>query len=68
MGGVVPHADYINGVRFVDKTDFDRGKIIMFRIEIWVGKDMDDNKVEELKTYLSQNYGCENVVVKNIKI
>ena len=68
MGGIVPHAEYINGIRFVDKTDFDRGKIIMFRIEIWVGKNMEDNKVQELKEYLSKNYGCQNVIVKNIKI
>ena len=32
MGGSIPHADYINGIRFVDKTNFKRGKIIMFRI------------------------------------
>ena len=36
MGGSIPYADYINGIRFVDKTDFERGKIIMFRMEIWV--------------------------------
>jgi len=29
MGGSIPHADYINGIRFVDKTNFTRGKIIM---------------------------------------
>ena len=68
MGGVVPHSDYINGIRFVDKTDFERGKIIMFRIEVWVGKNMDAGKVEELKEYLGKNYGCQSVSVKDIKI
>ena len=68
MGGAVPQADNINGIRFVDKTDFDRGKIIMFRMEVWVGKNMDEKQVEELKQYLSKNYGCQNVIVKDIKI
>ena len=68
MGGNVPHSEFINGIRFVDKTDFDRGKIIMFRIEVWVGKNMEENKVNELKEYLSKNYGCESVSVKDIKV
>ena len=66
MGGSIPHADYINGIRFVDKTNFLRGKIIMFRIEVWVRKNMEENKFEELKKYLSENLGCQNVISKNI--
>ena len=66
MGGSIPHADYINGIRFVDKTNFLRGKIIMFRIEVWVRKNMEENKLEELKKYLSENLGCQNVNTKNI--
>ena len=66
MGGSIPHADYINGIRFVDKTNFTRGKIIMFRIEVWVRKNMEENKLEELKKYLSENLGCQNVISKNI--
>ena len=53
MGGSIPHADYINGIRFVDKTNFLRGKIIMFRIEVWVRKNMEENKLEELKKIMS---------------
>ena len=66
MGGSIPHADYINGIRFVDKTNFTRGKIIMFRIEVWVRKNMEENKLEELKKYLSENLGCQNVIPKDI--
>ena len=66
MGGSIPHADYINGIRFVDKTNFLRGKIIMFRIEVWVRKNMEEKKLEELKKYLSENLGCQNVISKNI--
>ena len=68
MGGSMPHAEFINGIRFVDKTDFDRGKIIMFRIEVWVSKELDENKLDELKIYLSKNYGCEKVTPKKIPI
>ena len=68
MGGSIPHADYINGIRFVDKTNFTRGKIIMFRIEVWVRKNMEENKLEELKKYLSENLGCQNVIPKDIAI
>ena len=68
MGGTIPNADYINGIRFVDKTDFDRGKIIMFRMEVWVRKNMEENKLEELKKYLSENLGCQRVIVKDIAI
>ena len=28
MGGTIPNGEYINGIRFVDKTNFERGKII----------------------------------------
>ena len=66
MGGTLPYAQYVNGIRFVDKTDFERGKIIMFRIEVWVNKELDGDKLEELKQYLSKNYGCEKVIMKNI--
>ena len=68
MGGSIPHADYINGIRFVDKTNFTRGKIIMFRIEVWVRKNMEEKKLEELKKYLSENLGCQNVIPKDIAI
>ena len=68
MGMTLPGADYINGIRFVDKTNFTRGKIIMFRIEVWVRKNMEENKLEELKKYLSENLGCQNVIPKDIAI
>jgi hypothetical protein len=68
MGGSIPHSEYINGVRFVDKTDFDRGKIIMFRMEIWVKKGLEENKLNELKSFLSTHLGCPNVIQKDISV
>ena len=66
MGGTIPNGEYINGIRFVDKTDFERGKIIMFRIEIWVKKGLEENKLNELKSFFSTHLGCENVIQKDI--
>ena len=66
MGGTIPSADYINGIRFVDKTDFNRGRIIMFRMEVWVRKNMEEDKLKELENYLSEKFGCPKVIVKNI--
>ena len=66
MGGTLPYSDNINGIRFVDKTDFERGKIIMFRMEVWINKYLEADKVNELKNYLGQALGCEKVNVKDI--
>ena len=66
MGGTMPYAEFINGIRFVDKTDFERGKIIMFRMEVWIAKNLEKNKVDELKNYLSKALGCEKINVKDI--
>ena len=65
MGGTLPYSEYINGIRFVDKTDFERGRIIMFRIEVWKSKDLEENqKLDDLKQFFSKNYGCEAVMKK----
>ena len=68
MGGTLPYAEFINGIRFVDKTDFERGRIIMFRIEVWVAKELEEKNLDELKGFLSKNYGCEKVTIKKIEI
>ena len=67
MGGTLPYADFINGIRFVDKTDFERGRIIMFRIEVWVNKDLKENELKTLEEYLSKNYfGGKKFTMKSI--
>ena len=67
MGGTIPNADYINGIRFVDKTDFKRGRIIMFRIEVWIRKNVEENIIEDMNKYLKENLGCEKINVLDIK-
>ena len=68
MGQSLPGAEFINGVRFIDKTDFERGKIIMFRMEVWTSKNMPEEKLKELENYLRNNMGCELITVKDIKV
>ena len=68
MGMSIPGSDYINGIRFIDKTNFDRGNIIMFRIEVWVEKNINQNLLEELIDFLKKNLGCENIIIKAIEI
>ena len=68
IGMSLPGADHINGIRFVDKTNFDRGKNIMFRIEIWVDKYIEDNIFKELSSRLQKDLGCEKIITKNIEI
>ncbi len=67
MGNDLPGAEFINGIRFIDKTDFERGKIIMFRIEVWVGKNVDEKNIEDIKNYLKENLGCEKINIFDIK-
>lgn len=67
MGNDLPGAEFINGIRFIDKTDFERGKIIMFRIEVWVGKNVDEKIIEDIKNYLKENLGCEKINIFDIK-
>ena len=67
MGMTIPGADYINGIRFIDKTNLDRGNIIMFRIEVWVEKNINQNILDELSDFLKKNLGCENIIIKNIE-
>ena len=65
MGEQLPYTDKINGIRFVDKTRL--GKGIIFKFEVWVNNTMKDEKeIDELKSFLSKNFGCSGIMVKNI--
>jgi translation initiation factor 4E len=66
MGMSLPGAEYINGIRIIDKTDFERGRTIMFRIEIWISKNMERSMLNDLIEFLKKSLGCEKINVKNI--
>ena len=40
----------------------------MFRMEVWVNKNIDENSIKELEKYLSKELGCEKVNVRDIII
>ena len=67
IGEQIPSSNHINGIRFVDKTILSKG--IIFRFEVWINKSMKDedkDKLDELKSFLSKNFGCSGIMVKNI--
>ena len=67
IGEQIPSSNHINGIRFVDKTKL--GKGIIFKFEVWINKSMTDedkDKLEELKSFLSKNFGCSGIMVKKI--
>ena len=67
MGENYPGCENVNGIRFVDKTHFERGKIVLFRIEIWVNKFLSDDLLNQLKEFMMKQMGCEVIEVKDIK-
>lgn len=68
MGESLKGAKHINGIRFVDKTDFERGKIILFRFEVWLNKDIASEERDELIEVLKSKdfLGCGEVKIKSL--
>ena len=67
IGETLMNSEYINGIRFVDKTHFERGKIIMFRIEIWANKNMPQDEIMKSKVFYGKEFGCPGIFVKDIE-
>ena len=61
------YSQYINGIRFIDKTQIGGGKRIMFRFEVWTNKNITEEELTSLKEYLGKNFGCSGISVKDIK-
>lgn len=66
IGDVYDYSRFINGVRFVDKTILSAGKKIMFRLEIWVNKEMKDEDVQKTKESLSKEFTCPGIFIKDM--
>ena len=66
IGETIPHSEYINGVRFVDKTKFGKAKSIIFKFEIWIKPSLENKGLEELKKFLTEEFGCKTVEERNI--
>ena len=68
MGESLANSQYINGVRFIDKTKINvQKKNILFRFEIWVNKEITKEKLDELKENLRQMFSSEYILEKDIK-
>ena len=66
IGETLLNVEYINGIRFVDKTLF--SKKTMFRFELWVNKDIPENEISKMKEFYGKEYGCSGISVKKIEI
>jgi hypothetical protein len=65
IGEQIPFSNNINGIRFVDKTKLGKGTI--FKFEIWINSSMtDENEIDNLKSFLSKNFGTSGILIKNI--
>ena len=60
IGETIPFSNNINGIRFVDKTYLN--KKVIFKIEVWVNKFMKEEELNEIKRYLSKEFGCEGTI------
>lgn len=67
IGENLLYSQYINGIRFIDKTQIGGGKRIMFRFEVWTNKNITEEELTSLKEYLGKNFGCAGISVKDIK-
>jgi hypothetical protein len=65
LGESIESGIHINGIRFIDKTQF--GRKIMYRFEVWVNKEIDLEGLEKLKELLTQTFGS-SVDDKPIKV
>ena len=66
IGETLPHSESINGVRFVDKTKFGKAKSIIFRFEVWVNSSLEEKDIDELNQFLSDEFGCKGIEIRNI--
>jgi len=66
IGETLPHSEFINGVRFVDKTKFGKAKSIIFKFEVWTNSSMEQTGLEELKKFLAKEFGCSNIEERSI--
>ena len=60
IGETISFSNNINGIRFVDKTYL--GKNAIFKIEVWVNRFMKEEELNEIKKYLTKEFGCEGTI------
>ena len=66
IGETLPHSEFVNGVRFVDKTKTNKIKNIVFKFEVWANSSLEPKELDELKEFLSKDFGCPSVDIRKI--
>ena len=66
IGETLPHSEFVNGVRFVDKNKTSKIKNIVFKFEVWANSSLEPKKLDELKEFLSKDFGCPSVDIRKI--
>ena len=66
IGETLPYSEFVNGVRFVDKTKFGKAKNIIFKFEVWVNSSLEEKGLDELKEFLSKDFGCPSIEIRKI--
>ena len=66
IGETLPHSEFVNGVRFVDKNKTNKIKNIVFKFEVWANSSLEPKKLDELKEFLSKDFGCPSVDIRKI--
>lgn len=64
IGENLDQGQFINGIRFVDKTQI--GRKVIFRFEIWFSSELPENVVDQTKTKYGEEFGCSGIQVKKI--
>ena len=64
LGETLEYSEYINGIRFVDKTQISRK--IMFRFEIWFSPNLPKEIVESTKKAYGDEFGCSGIAMRPI--
>lgn len=64
IGETLLEGEYINGIRFVDKTQI--GRKIMFRFEIWFSPNLPKEIVESTKKAYGDEFGCSGIAMRPI--
>ena len=65
IGESLFNSKFINGIRFVDKTNLN--KKIKLRFEIWVNKNLPEDEVKKCKDLYEKEFGYSKFFVKRIK-
>ena len=66
MGENIINCQFINGVRFIDKTKIGGWKKRIFRFDVWVNKSIDEEQLSKITEYFKKNYGSEGIKIRKL--